>query len=72
MKFKILRDFRGSQDGVTVEKFAAGTEVEISEHLAPHIGAWAEPVDGDAVPIENKAVITDGKPHGKPKLKRAG
>lgn len=56
MKFNILHDFRGSQDGVTVTDFKAGTEVEISEHLAPHIAEWARPV----VEIENKAVITDG------------
>jgi hypothetical protein len=63
MMFKILRDFTGSQDGVTTEQFKAGTEVEISEHLAPHIREWAVPV----VEIENKAVITDGAQRRKTK-----
>jgi hypothetical protein len=59
MKYRILRDFRGSQDGRTVTEFKAGTEVEISDHLAPHVAAWAEPVGGE---IQNKAVITDPAP----------
>ena len=59
MRFKVLHDFRGSQDGCAVTEFKAGTEVEISDHLAPHVAAWAEPIAGE---IQNKAVITDGAP----------
>ena len=59
MKYRILEDFRGSQDGATVTQFVAGTVVDISEHLAPHVTAWAVPA---GVEIENKAVITDGAP----------
>lgn len=67
MKFNILRDFSGSQDGCTVTQFKAGTEVEISEHLAPHIGAWASPVEE----VQNKAVITDGTQTRKPRSRPA-
>lgn len=58
MRFKVLRDFRGSQDGCAVTEFKAGTEVDISDHLAPHVAAWAVPAD--EAPIQNKAVITTG------------
>jgi len=64
MLFRILKDFAGSQDGATTMQFFAGTEVEISDYLAPHISAWAVPV---GVEIQNKAVITDGAPRrGRP------
>ena len=35
--FKVILDFRGAQDGVTVTDFKAGEIVEISDYLAPHI-----------------------------------
>jgi len=63
MKYKILHDFLGSQDGVTVTDFKAGTEADISDYLAPHIAEWAKPV----VEVENKAVITDGTSRRKTK-----
>jgi hypothetical protein len=47
-KFKVILDFRGAQDGVTVTDFKAGEIVEISDYLAPHISDWAEPYDEDA------------------------
>jgi hypothetical protein len=59
MKYLVHRNFRGSQDGVTVTDFTAGDIVEISEYLAPHVGGWARPVT-DGPDIENKAVISDG------------
>lgn len=59
MRYRIIKSFKGSQDGVTVVLFEAGTEVEISDYLAPHVSQWAVPVDDE---VENKAVITDPKP----------
>jgi hypothetical protein len=44
VKFRILRNFVGSQDGLTLTEFEAGQVCEISEHLAPHVSAWAVPV----------------------------
>lgn len=65
MKYRVIHDFRGSQDGCTVTEFRAGDVSEISQHLAPHVGAWAVPAD--EAPIQNKAVITDGAPR-KPRV----
>ena len=67
--FKVLRDFRGCNDGVTVTQFAAGDVVEISDQLAPHVKEWVVPVE--AVEIENKAVVADGTHQRKPR-KHAG
>lgn len=47
-KFRVILDFRGAQDGVTVTEFKAGEIVEISDHLAPHISDWAEPFEEGA------------------------
>ena len=47
-KFKVILDFLGAQDGVTVTQFKAGEIVDISDYLAPHISDWAEPYDEDA------------------------
>ena len=67
MRFKVHTDFLGSQDGISATAFRAGEEAEISDHLAPHIGAWADPIEetppdearaddegADAAPIEPK------------------
>lgn len=65
MKYQILKDFPGSQDGTKTEYFAAGTEAELSDYLAAAVVpvGWAKPVE-----IENKAIITDGAPHrGRPR-----
>ncbi len=62
----IHEDFRGSQDGVTVEQFVKGSQVELSEYLLSCIDkSWAAPVG-----IQNKAVVIDGSQTGK--LKRKG
>lgn len=57
MKYKILKDFPGSQDGTKSEWFMAGTEAELSDYLVSCVDpAWIKPVE-----IENKAIITDGR-----------
>lgn len=61
MKFRVLADFAGSQDGCTVTRFVAGEVVDLTEHLAPHVGRWAVPLEEAAPAIENKAVITTGR-----------
>lgn len=66
MKYHILKDFAGSQDGTVTQYFTAGTQVDLSDYLAAGVVAagWAAPV-GE---IENKAIITDGAPHrGRPR-----
>lgn len=60
MRYEILQDFPGSQDGRITEQFVAGTVVELSDWLARAVPPeWARPVADKAVEIENKAVITD-------------
>lgn len=64
-KFKILLDFLGSQDGMSVTEFKAGEIAEISDHLAPHIGDWAEEVvETTAVdePTETQASPASSRP----------
>jgi len=59
MKYDILKDFKGSQDGRITESFTAGTQAELSDYLASCISPdMARPV---SVKIENKAVIEDGE-----------
>lgn len=43
MKYEILQDFPGSQDGRFTEQFKAGTEAELSDYLANIVVAagWA-------------------------------
>lgn len=70
-KFKILLDFLGSQDGMSVTEFKAGEIAEISDHLAPHIGDWAEefvetpavdePAETQASPVASRPQIKLGK-----------
>ena len=60
---RILRDFKGSQDGRHTEQFKAGTEVDLS----PYLMASANPEDFKPViviTIENKAIIADGAAPG--------
>ncbi len=51
MKFKIVKDFKGSPDGARVEQYVAGTVVELVDSLAAVAIAegWAEFVN-DAPP----------------------
>lgn len=74
MKFKVHTDFKGSQDGIVVTEFKAGEVVEISEHLAPHIGEWAEPADGakPAAPTAAAIVPAQAEPAPKAPAKKTG
>lgn len=60
MKYEILKDFKGSQDGRFTETFEAGTVAELSDYLAGCAPTGSiRPVK--SVEIDNKAIITDGK-----------
>lgn len=72
MKYDILKDFPGSQDGRFTEHFMAGTQAELSDYLAEIVvrEGWARPagVGGASVPpieIDNKAIVTDGMRRGR-------
>lgn len=68
-KFRVILDFRGAQDGVTVTEFKAGEIVEISDHLAPHISDWAEPFEeGAAAPAAPVAPAVPVEP-SRPQIK---
>ena len=71
MMYEILQDFKGSQDGISVEDFKAGEVVYLSEYLAGCINpTWAKIANvrtGNNVEIENKAMITEGKKSSKDK-----
>lgn len=68
-KFRVILDFRGAQDGVTVTEFKAGEIVEISDHLAPHISDWAEPFEeGAAEPAAPVALAVPVEP-SRPQIK---
>jgi len=72
MRYDILKDFKGSQDGRFTEQFTAGTQAELSDYLAACIDpAWARPVgSGAPAQIDNKAVASDGT--GGPAVFRRG
>lgn len=60
MKYKILKTFNGSQDGVHTERFEAGTEVELTDYLAECAPKGSiEPVRDPK--IQNNAVTSSGK-----------
>lgn len=67
MKYDIIKDFKGSQDGRFAEDFTAGTTVELSDYLAAIVvrEGWAKPVAQKEVVVDNKAVITDGVRRGR-------
>lgn len=56
--YRILKDFKGSQDGRITEQFLADTECYLSDSLAPVVVAagWAEPVKN---PEENPETETN-------------
>lgn len=71
MKYDILKDFKGAQDGRDVTAFEAGTVAELSDYLAGIVvpEGWAKPVGEKVAPVsndpaepENKAIITEDKP----------
>lgn len=58
MKYEILKDFPGSQDGTKSEWFYAGTVVDLSDYLVSCVDpAWIKP----SLEVDNKAIITDGR-----------
>ena len=64
-KFKVILDFLGAQDGVTVTAFKAGEIVEISDYLAPHISDWAEPYEEESA--ETPTPVEPARPQIKAK-----
>jgi hypothetical protein len=66
-KFKVILDFLGAQDGVTVTQFRAGEIVDISDYLAPHISDWAEPYEEVAVESSAPAPAEPSRPQLKAK-----
>lgn len=60
MKHKILKTFRGSQDGRHTETFTKGEERDLTDYLAGIVvpEGWARPVSVD---VDNKAIVTDGR-----------
>ena len=73
MKYKILKEFKGSQDGTTSELFEAGTTRELSDWLVASVDPSCielapddEAAAAEAAAVDNKAITTDGsKPAGK-------
>ncbi len=71
MKYKILQDFKGSQDGRFAEDFIAGTEADLSDYLVANADpAWIERLDDSQaeLQLDNKAITTTG---AKPKSTKA-
>ena len=69
-KFKVLLDFLGSQDGMSVTEFKAGEIVEVTDHLAPHIGDWAEEItDTPAAAADEQGEAQPSAPSGRPQIK---
>ena len=65
MQYKILKGFKGSQDGRFTEEFAEGDTVELSPYLVSAVDPnWIKAASAPV--IDNKAIVTDGK---KPKVK---
>ena len=64
MKYKILKSFPGSQNGTVTTPFKKGEIVELSDYLVSCANPeWIEKVEEKKEPvIENKAIITNGKP----------
>lgn len=63
--YKILKSFAGSQNGTVTTQFNKGETVELSDYLVSCIpDDWVEKVGEKKVEIEveNKAIITKGKP----------
>lgn len=74
MKYDILKDFAGSQDGRFTENFKAGTQAELSDYLAGIVvpDGWARPVKIAAADGEYQSAAgmkAEAKPE-KPKAKK--
>ena len=62
MRYKILKDFPGSQDGRFTEQFRQGTVVELSAYLVSCIpAAWIEAVGDDHVSAVNEPAVKTRK-----------
>lgn len=58
-RYRILKDFNGSQDGRFTEAFKAGTEADLSDYLVSCLPADSiQPVEEDAAPA---ATISTGR-----------
>ncbi len=56
--YRILKSFRGSQDGTRTESFEAGEDRELSDYLVSCVDpSW---ISRRGPEIENKAVTSDG------------
>lgn len=64
--YKILKSFKGSQNGSVTTQFNAGESVEISDYLLSCIPSeWVEKIvekqDTPIPEVQNKAIKTTGK-----------
>ncbi len=70
MRYRILKNFKGSPTGSTAQDYLAGSEVELTPYLVSCVPAdWIQAIDESAPAIENKAIATDGT---RPARKRKG
>lgn len=61
MIYRIVKSFKGSQDGRFCDSFEAGTEADLSDYLVSAVDkSWIAPM------IENKAIATEGRGRGRP------
>lgn len=57
MRYRILKTFKGSQDGRFTEEFEEGTEADLSDYLVSCIPAeWVAPVAATATPPAAESV----------------
>jgi hypothetical protein len=71
MRYRILKDFMGSQDGRFSEAFSAGSQADLSDYLVSCVPPeWIRAVS-PAPAIDNKAIITDGAPRARRKTTSA-
>lgn len=56
-EYKIVKTFRGSNDGITVALFEEGTTAFVSDDLASAMDDHLKPIV-EPVVVENKATIT--------------
>ncbi len=63
MKYDILKDFKGSQDGRFTEQFTAGTQADLSEYLVSCLPAdHVRVVDAQPeLPIAAETVVDGGQ-----------
>lgn len=61
MKYKILKDFKGSPNGSTVVEYTKGETVELTDSLAAAVvpEGWAKEVNGVTIKIDGPLVDLD-------------